>query len=326
MQLLDENSVVAYLKSRNIFSDSADVAVEILTGGVSNVVLAVSGEGRDLVVKQALPELKVAQKWSADQRRAIVEANALQVYQEITPENVPALVECDPERFVVILQRAPRSVTNWKEDMLAGKILPAVAGDVGEILGKWHKNTSAPLILDQFQEDTLFEQLRISPFYRAIALRHQSINRRISSLIDELENNKTALVHGDYSPKNILVSSSNVPIILDFEVAHAGNPVFDLGFLLGHLLTKSEYVGTLTAKSKIAQSAYSFLQRYEQSLGRPASPTFTWHVAAISLARVDGVSPVSYLNPEMQGNLRNTCLGILQSEDPPSLTEVFSEL
>ena len=71
-ELLDESTVVAYLTNRGIISGPAEV--EELTGGVSNVVLAVKSGDKDLVLKQALPQLKVAAVWKADQRRAIVEA------------------------------------------------------------------------------------------------------------------------------------------------------------------------------------------------------------------------------------------------------------
>ena len=76
--MLDEGSVVTYLSQRGLLTGNA--TVETLTGGVSCVVLAVSNSRVDLVVKQALPELKTKAKWVADQRRAIVEADAMQVY------------------------------------------------------------------------------------------------------------------------------------------------------------------------------------------------------------------------------------------------------
>ncbi len=326
MQLLDTHSVVAYAQSRGLFSPSSEITVEVLTGGVSNVVLALSGEGKNLVLKQALPELDVPTLWVADQRRATVEAQALKIYESITPISVPHLIDSDPERFTLVLERAPREVTNWKEDLLAGNIHPNVAGEVGSILGRWHRGTYAHTeILSQFQEDLLFEQLRINPFYRAIAKAHTAIAPRILDLIAELESDKSCLVHGDYSPKNILVMKNATPIILDFEVAHAGNPVFDLAFLLAHLLAKFEFLENPALQAKITRSASLFLSEYQKAF-QPPSSTLSWHVAAVALARVDGVSRVSYLHEEARVALRNTCLGILESNTPPLITDVFSEL
>ena len=42
---------------------------------------------------------------------------------------------------------------------------------------------------------------------------------------------RVCLVHGDYAPKNILLGRDGA-WILDAEVAHVGNPVFDLAFFL----------------------------------------------------------------------------------------------
>lgn len=326
-ELLDEATVVAYLKERKIFSPQSNPSVEILTGGVSNVVLAISGEGKDLVLKQALPELKVKAKWVADQRRALVEARAIQVLHNLTPENVPKLYDVDPARFILLIERAPRTATIWKEDLLSGIIHPEVGANLGSILGQWHKSSSADVaILDEFREDSLFEQLRINPFYRTVAAKHENIAIRVNALIEELEGSKICLVHGDYSPKNILVEKNAHVIVLDFEVAHTGNPVFDLAFLLGHLLCKQEYFADLEKKEAIAATALEFLKHYEVCWGVSAAPTLTWHMATIALARVDGVSPVNYLDNAAQVRVRKRTLAILGHEKLPSLAEVFLNL
>ena len=325
--LLDERTVVAYLKERKIFSPQSNPSVEILTGGVSNVVLAISGEGKDLVLKQALPELKVKMKWVVEQRRALVEARAIQVLHDLTPENVPKLYDVDPERFILVIERAPRRATVWKEDLLSGTIHPEVGANLGTILGHWHKSSSNDAaILDEFREDSLFEQLRINPFYRTVATKHENIAIRVGSLIEELESSKLCLVHGDYSPKNVLVEKNSHAIVLDFEVAHTGNPVFDLAFLLGHLLCKQEYFTDLEKKKTIATTAIEFLNHYETRWDASAASTLTWHMATIALARVDGMSPVNYLDTSAQVRVRKRTLAILGSEGPPCLTEVFLNL
>jgi len=324
VKLLDETTVVAYLKERKVFSEQSDPVVEILTGGVSNVVLAISGEGKNLVLKQALPELKVKAKWVVDQRRALVESRAIQVLHALTPANVPELVDVDPQRFILILERAPATTTNWKDDLLAGVIHPEIGGELGSILGQWHRFSSEnSAILDEFREDSLFEQLRINPFYRTLAAKHSDIAPRIAGLIEELENSKMCLVHGDYSPKNILVKQDSHVIVLDFEVAHTGNPVFDLAFLLGHLLCKQEFWVDAEKKRAIGATAIEFLTKYETAFKASAAPTLAWHLATIALARVDGMSPVNYLNSEVQKNVRSRTLEILLRKEAPSLAEVF---
>ena len=118
MELLTEETVVDYLISKELITLNEEIEVEVLTGGVSNTVLAISTATKKLVLKQALPALKVAELWEADPRRAIVEADALMLFHGLNPEIVPELVFVDPIEFVVIMKRVPLASRVWKSDLL----------------------------------------------------------------------------------------------------------------------------------------------------------------------------------------------------------------
>lgn len=45
---------------------------------------------------------------------------------------------------------------------------------------------------------------------------------------------KSVLVHSDFKPENILVTANNQIKVIDFEFAHAGDPLIDFGILLRH--------------------------------------------------------------------------------------------
>ena len=284
--LLDETTVVAYLTNRGIISGPAEV--EELTGGVSNVVLAVKAGAKDLVLKQALPQLKVAAVWKADQRRAIVEANGMKLLHSITPDSVPDLVDFDLEEFTLTMERLPRDCTVWKSDLLEGVIKPSVGEDLGRILASWHNfGANSKESRDAYMEDTLFDQLRVTPFYRAVAKVNPSLDSRIQELITEITTIKITLVHGDFSPKNIMVNSQDRPIVLDFEVMHTGNPVFDLGFVSAHLLCKFLRTEDSSQKNLLRQTALAFINSYANACDIPVASSLPHHVAVIALARVE---------------------------------------
>jgi len=294
-ELLDEDSVVPYLESRGLISGKAEV--EVLTGGVSCVVLAVKTKEQNLVLKQALPELKVATLWQADQRRAIVEARAMELLHKITPNSVPELIDLDPETFTLTMERLPEDCTNWKVDMLAGTVHPTIGTELGGILAAWHNyGETNKEVRDVFMEDSLFEQLRVTPFYRAVADKNSALAPRIGDLITEITTEKITLVHGDFSPKNIMITSDLAPVVLDFEVAHTGNPVFDLAFVSAHLLCK--YLRTEDPKLKdlLSATAMNFLTSYMDNAQIGISKNFPAHTALIARARVEGVSQVNYLD------------------------------
>ena len=278
--------------------------MDTLTGGVSCVVLAVSNADVDLVVKQALPELKTKAKWVADQRRAIVEADAMQVYHSITPDSVPKLIDCDAAEFTLTMSRLPRSCTNWKIDMLEGRIYPEMGAKLGKVLAAWHNAAAvSDEIKAKFMEDSLFEQLRVTPFYRAVMDKNPDLQPVISNLINEITTVKITLVHGDFSPKNIMATTDHRPIVLDFEVAHIGNPVFDLAFLLAHLLCKIIRATQPDEKDLLVETAKQFIASYQQTTRLSVAASLPRHIALIALARVEGVSPVNYLDAPAQQRL-----------------------
>ncbi len=313
-ELLDESTVVAYLTNRGIISGPAEV--EELTGGVSNVVLAVKSEGKDLVLKQALPQLKVAAVWKADQRRAIVEANGMKLLHSITPESVPALIDFDPEDFTLTMERLPRACTVWKSDLLSGVIKPSIGADLGRILATWHNfGADSKESRDAYMEDTLFGQLRVTPFYRAVAKVNPPLDARIQELITEILTLKLTLVHGDFSPKNIMITEADKPIVLDFEVMHTGNPVFDLGFVSAHLLCKYLRTEDESHKKPLRETAISFINSYAQACNLEVSKSLPHHVAVIALARVEGVSPVNYLDEGGKARVQSVTKTALANPD-----------
>ena len=319
--MLDEGSVLPYLRKRGLLT--GDATVEVLTGGVSCIVLAVESADKSIVVKQALPELKTKAKWVADQRRAIVEANAMRVYHQITPESVPELIDCDPEEFTLTMSRLPHTCTNWKIDMLEGRIHPEMGAELGLILAKWHNSAAQSAeIKASFMEDSLFEQLRVSPFYRAVAVVNPNLLTTVNTLIAEITQIKITLVHGDFSPKNIMATKENRPIVLDFEVAHTGNPVFDLAFLLAHLLCKTIRTANAGEKELLIRAATQFLKKYQETSRIPVADSLAQHVALIALARVEGVSPVNYLDePAQQSLVAITKAALLDSD--MTFTQLF---
>ena len=228
----------------------------------------------------------------------------MRVYQSITPDSVPELLDCDAANFTLTMSRLPNTCTNWKQDMLEGRIHPEMGEKLGKILATWHNATAVDeAIKAKFMEGELFEQLRVSPFYRAVAAKNPNLQAVIKSLIEEITAEKIALVHGDFSPKNILATSDHSPIVLDFEVAHTGNPVFDLGFICAHLLCKTIRTNNSGEKEALISTANRFLDSYRQNCDLTITESLPLHVALIALARVEGVSPVNYLDESAQQQL-----------------------
>jgi len=314
--LLDERSVVPYLVGRGLLeaADANGATATALGGGVSNVVLAVHHREQRLIVKQSLGRLRVKDEWLAPRRRILAEAAALDTARGLTPTNVPALVDRDDHRHVIVLEQAPAGWRDWKSLLLEGDTRDAVGGWLGQVLGRWHRQSmDGPALAPELLDGSSFEPLRVDPYYRTVARRVPETSRPLLALIEQMAHRRLCLVHGDFSPKNILVGpldqGSRRVWVIDFEVAHLGDPTFDLAFLLSHLTMKAlhrpEWSGWYDECLRAFADAYSAeVQRdgHDQS-GTVLTPDWSYvlrHVGALLLARVKGKSPAEYLTAQQQ--------------------------
>jgi 5-methylthioribose kinase len=320
--LLTEETVVAYLVQRGVIArdtTAASAKVDALGGGVSNVVLAVRTPERDLVVKQSLPQLRVAEEWLAKQERALTEAAALQLAGQLTPGAAPAVFDVDPEEFTLTIECAPSSWVNWKDELLAGQADPATAAELGRLLGTWHAGTSTSGLDPRFDDPEAFEQLRVDPYYRTTLARHPELAAPLTECIEVMASRRRCLVHGDYSPKNVLAGDGRV-WVLDFEVAHVGDPAFDVAFMLNHLLLKSLHRPAAAADYRACADAFWNAYR---PLGLPDPDDYVLaHLGALLLARVDGKSPAEYLTEAERVAARALATAIL-TDRPSTLDDVW---
>ena len=199
----------------------------------------------------------------------------------------------------------------WKTHLMEGEADPEIAARLGTILGTIHAEAPGhPALCEALADTSLFDELRVDPYYRTIARAHPELAPRIEALIAsmDLPRGERTLVLGDFSPKNILVHADGL-ILLDFECAHAGDAAFDLGFFLSHLLLKTIHMARRlpAARPRLpgadrAGSGPPTSRRIDRAPGRRPDlvPRAIQHTAACLLARVDGKSPVEYLDPAGQ--------------------------
>lgn len=288
----------------------AEVVVTPLPGGVSSDIARVDVAGRSFCVKQALPKLKVAADWRAPVARNHSEAEWIRVASEIAPDAVPRLIGEDRTAGLFAMSwLAPESHPVWKAELRDGRIDPAVAAEVGRRISLVHAATAGRVdIAARFANDEIFRQIRLEPYLLATAERHPDCANALRRLAERTARTKLALVHGDVSPKNILVGAHG-PVFLDAECAWYGDPAFDLAFLLNHLLLKcawrpqwrARYLAAFRAAAEayLAGVAWEARDAFE---GRSA-----WLLPGLLLARVDGKSPVEYITEEADRERIRAC-------------------
>jgi 5-methylthioribose kinase len=311
--VLSPDNVGAYLAERELVSDDASLDVHLLAGGISAVVLAVRADGRRMVVKQALERFRVADEWLVPPERAVAEGQALQLMAQLVPGSVPRLIDADAETHTLVMEQAPAAWRPWKTLLLDGTAETSVASRLGELLAVLH---AADADIGGAES---FEAQRVDPYLRTIQRRHPAHADRIAAYIERLLGTTECLVHGDFSPKNVLVGDDGLWVI-DWEIAHRGDPAFDLAFLLNHLLLKA--IHRPRARKDYEGCAQAFLSAYGHDVDMPYVLGL---VGCLMLARVDGKSPAEYLTAPEREHARTAGLALL-SDPPASLDRAWAGL
>lgn len=323
-----------YLQQTGRIAVGEEPVVRVLAGGVSNrTVLVQRPTGEAWVIKQALAKLRVASEWFSSQERIHREALGLRWLPQFAPEGslTPFLFE-DQEQHLLAMQAVPQPHQNWKTLLLAGSLEQDHIDQFARLLGSIHRQSwiCRQEVASVFADTTFFETLRIEPYYHFTAIQVPEAAALLRDVIEETRAQRLTLVHGDYSPKNVLIYQGKL-ILLDHEVIHYGDPAFDLGFSLTHLLSKAHHLPAL--RRSFAQAADRYWHVYHHTLGDvPWSATdmerrAVRHTLACLLARVAGRSPLEYLTEAEQARQCQVVLALIKQvpETIPMLIQHFVE-
>lgn len=325
-----EASAAEYLRSRGLVAPDEPITVRRLTGGVSNEVLLVERPARDsaeakaraenqlvgnFVLKQARAQLRTPQPWFSSVERNWREVAVQQRCAALAPGNVPAVLFVDRENFLYLMEAVPSGHRVWRDELLAGRIDPALGAASGRLLAALHGELWRDIDSEETAEladRTLFHELRVAPYYEAVQRDVPETLLWMRDLIASLSSQPRALVHADFSPKNLLLWNGRLTLV-DFETGHFGDPAFDLGFFLAHLVLKTFYHATTTSADApldatlpakqmlelIRQFWMAYLPPAIASHGQHEARELTYrglqHLAGCLWARLDGTSRVDYL-------------------------------
>lgn len=295
---LTVGTAAGWVTDHGLNPHGAELAVSDLSGGVSASVIAVTGSGVALVLKQPLPMLRVADVWNASVDRVATEVAALRLFSELTPGAVPLVLAYEPDDHVVALELLPASARNWQTEIAAQRVHPDAGVWAGATLGTWHAATAGQdALAEMFPSQDSFEQLRLAPYHETVQSRRPELADAINSYIAELRTIRRCVVDGDYAPKNMLIEPLGRRWVLDLEVAHIGNPVFDLAFFLSFVILSAVRWPALTGDLRVL--AEHFLRSYALSAGDrfvSSTASIPGHTGCLVLARTDGSSPASFLD------------------------------
>lgn len=293
-----------------------------LTGGVSSDIWRIDTATGPVCAKRALPKLRVAADWQAPIERNLYEARWMRVADAAVPGCTPRVLGQHPRLGVLVMSWLPSHLP-WKQQLRDGLADARTAAAVGGMLARIHAHAAArPALAAEFDSQAIFFDIRLEPYLLATAQKHADLAPQLQALVRTTQAQAKTLVHGDVSPKNILVDG-HVPVLLDAECAAWGDPAFDLAFCLNHLLLKCLW--TPAAADAFLACFDVLAEAYRDGIAWEPPDALEQRAAqllpGLLLARADGKSPVEYLDERGRERVRRVARPLLQ-RGPARLAEV----
>lgn len=320
------NSLQYFLLKLGLIEPGEKISLQVLHGGVSNkTVLVHRKTGDQWVIKQALLKLRVMEDWYCEPERLEIEFKAMKWFSEVLPDGyVPKPVFFNKESNILGMMAVPQPHSNLKTLLLNGIIDSKLISEMGTLLGNIHKaGKNLAQAKSLFGEKSFFKTLRLEAYYEFTSAQLPESKPFFDTLISETLETDETVVHGDFSPKNILVADGKL-ILLDHEVMHYGDPAFDIGFCLTHLLSKANHLDE--CRNHFREAAHIFWRSYRKIYitGNAGEYRAARHTLACLLSRIKGRSPLEYLNKQQQENQLNIGLQLINNiSGIPELIESY---
>ncbi|WP_202294121.1 S-methyl-5-thioribose kinase [Mesorhizobium sp. 131-2-1] len=244
-----------------IGKDTRSWRVREVGDGNLNLVFIVEGDKGAVVVKQALPYVRlVGDSWPLPLKRSFFEYHALTRQQARAPGSVPAIHHFDESQALIVMEYLSPHII-LRRALIEGRQLPNIARDIGLFMARTlfrgsdlsmvtrERKADLALFADNVELCDITENLVFTdPYFDAKMNRHTS--PQLDGLVAELRAdrdlkveaqrlkhlfaaNAETLLHGDLHSGSIMVTDKETRMI-DPEFAFYGPVAFDVGMLLAN--------------------------------------------------------------------------------------------
>lgn len=312
----DEKSLLFYLFAQKLMSKQDTLTSQLLSGGVSNKTVFVKINNIAYVMKQGLNKLRVPSDWFSNPARIQREALGMQALKKILPDHqITNLKFVDNENNILMMEAVKQPHENFKTLLLKGEDQSHLIKKMALMLATIHKSTWQK---NEFKKDfgntAFFQELRIDPYFYFCASKFPVVMSWFQKNIFDHLKIKNCLVHGDFSPKNILVHQNKL-VLLDHEVIHFGDFAFDFGFVGAHLFLKSVHLKSEHFLKNLLEFSSTYFDEM-QDLVTAADQTRAYHYfLACLFARVAGKSKTDYLDGALEEKLKEILIFLFKKEN-----------
>lgn len=286
--VLTDLELPAYLQSIGILPAGESVGVEPAgDGNINWVRRARSAGGRSWIVKQARPSLERFPQYQASTERIVFEARYFETVRALDREEVcPKVLHFDEPARVLVLEDLGDAERLDRALARGADVHDAIA-QVAAFLGAVHAATRSAELSARFANDDMRRlhgdhifalpfQANDFPLAAPVRRRAEQIQREgrlgriAAAAYDRYRESRRCLVHADVQAGNILLTAAG-PKLLDAEIAHVGDPAFDVGTLVAHVLLPATAGGNL---HRVQATLGGLWSAYENAHGPQDCPRF----------------------------------------------------
>ncbi|HZO09984.1 MAG TPA: hypothetical protein VFC77_11420 [Myxococcota bacterium] len=333
---LSEATLGAYLARAGLVAPGEAVAVEPLGDGNINWVRRFRTRSGSRVAKQARPALERFPEYRVTTERLAFEARYWETVAPLDHEGIcPRILFFDAEASVLVLEDLGEA-ERLDAALARGADVTGPAAALGAFLGRVHAATRDPALAARFANHEMRRlhgehvfalpfrpnEFPLSPALRARALalqRDPALVAAIDAAYARYLEPRGSLLHGDVQAANILLAAAG-PKLLDAEIAHVGDPAFDAGQLLAHLLLPASARGEVAAARPSLRAAWSAYAGAFDADGRPRFEAVARYTGIELLRRTLGAARVAAVERDEAG-LAVVELGLRLVRQPPAATE-----
>ena len=243
--------------------EPADWRVREVGDGNLNLVFIIEGRDGGVVVKQALPYVRlVGESWPLPLERSWFEYNALVEQGRYAPRLTPKIFHFDRQQAMIVMEYLSPHII-MRKGLIRGIRYPRFAADIAEFLAETLFNTSVlagtaaghkrrvELFARNIELCRITEDLVFTDPYREAPLNrwnspHLDADKRAFEADSALKitaqarkyqflTNAQALIHGDLHTGSIMLTADATRVI-DPEFAFVGPIGFDVGAVIGNLI------------------------------------------------------------------------------------------
>ena len=246
--------------SDRIGSQTSQWCVDEVGDGNLNLVFIVRGASGTVIVKQALPYVRlVGESWPLPLKRSFFEYHALIRQGARDPGMVPEIFHFDEGQAIIVMEFLTPHVI-LRRALIDGQPLPRIGRDLGLFLARTlfrgsdlclptrQKKADMALFADNVELCDITENLVFSdPYFDAPLNRHTpELDRLVAQLRSDRDlkveaqrlkhlfaSKAETLLHGDLHTGSVMVTPDSTRVI-DPELAFYGPMAFDVGMLIAN--------------------------------------------------------------------------------------------